>query len=240
MGVYNGKCIHCEQDYRVKVTTQCPEAKLCDDIAKRVQSGQLDFRDGAWINSKLPNNTGDMARDDYVAQREQDATGFIGMIAEFMEALDKANELKPEANDELTDEDIDLLKNVNSVPLPAHIVMELNLPVDQLVSLHKLQRLNYVNLFGGSHDQVTKYYYKSTNKGKKFLKPKPVTLTMSQLYALASIGDESMLIGDVSGYGIWAEVEYLKKLDMVHQKSGKAVISTKGYDHLQKLLAVLV
>jgi hypothetical protein len=61
------------------------------------------------------------------------------------------------------------------------MVIELNLPVEHLVSLHKLQRLNYVNLFGGCHDQVIKYCYKSTNKGKEFLKPKPVRLDIHAL-----------------------------------------------------------
>lgn len=175
-GVYNGKCIHCEQDYRVKSTTQCPEGKLCDDIAKRVQSGQLDFVDGSWIRLKPAETIGDLLVDQRlgVVEPEQEeakpkvtVVDSLTSLIEFMEAM--VPELSPEASDELTDEDIDLLKHINSIPLPVSCVHELRLPVDQLVSLHKLKRLNYVNLFGGSTDLVIRYHYKVTNKVMSFL-----------------------------------------------------------------------
>ena len=224
------KCKCCGQDGRNTMTIHCPFKLIKPEILSLIVAGRLDFKNGDWTDVKTSSiNT----KADYIPTP---GIEFISSISEFMKAM--RAELSPEASDELTNEDIDLLKNINSTPLPVSCVSKLELPVDQLVSLHKLKRLGYVKC---SSMYKESYSYKLTDEGVEYLdslKPKPVTLTMPQLHALASIGDESMSLGDVSGYGIWTEVEYLKKLDMVHQKSGKAVISIKGYGHLQKLLAV--
>lgn len=156
------KCKHCGQKSgNGKITMHCPRTTIKPQLLVLVEKGELDYKDGDWINAK-PGKTG---------------VTFIESLTEFMQAIE--SELAPDVTDELTNEDTDLLKIINSVPLPAVIVSELNLPVDQLVSLHKLKRLNYVNIFGGSSDQVIKYHYKTTNKGNKFLnslEPKPVKL----------------------------------------------------------------
>lgn len=184
MGVYEGKCAQCGQDYRVKVTTQCPEGKLCDDIAKRVQSGQLDFKDGSWVNLKP---------DQEESKPKITVVDSLSSLFEFMEAM--VPELSPEASDELTDEDIDLMEHINSVPLPVSCVRELRLPVDQLVSLHKLKRLDYVWFNGLSSSYMLK------DKGTEYLdslKPKPVTLDIGKLHVLVYIYKKHSIVAPIS------------------------------------------
>ena len=229
MGVYNGKCVHCEQDYRVKSTTQCPEAELCDDIAKRVQSGKIDFVDGSWVSLKPEQEE---------AKPKVTVADSLSSLFEFMEAM--VPELSPETSDELTDEDIDMLKRINKFPIASHIVSELDLPVDQLVSLHKLKRLNYVNLFGGSTDQVIRYHYKVTNKGKEFLKPKPVTLSSYAIGLLVCLSHEHQPTEDFVDDRSINAINQLRSLSMAIRKEHSYIITPRGWEHLQKLLAVPV
>lgn len=222
------QCARCNQLMSGKHTTQCPEVKLCDDIAKRVQSGQLDLVDGVWVSLK-PEQESMKQMDDAVSS-----------LVEFMEAI--VPELSPEANDELTNEDIDLLNRINKFPIASHIVSELDLPVGQLVSLHKLKRLNYVNLFGGSTDQVIRYHYKVTNKGKEFLKPKPVTLNAEQTAVLLSIAtdEDPWTVHDVTELQVYEEMKYIYELGLVRIKNRAHVLTEAGLNHVNKILALTV
>ena len=224
MNTFN--CRVCGQSTHDRITTQCPKGKLCDDIAKRVQSGQLDFVHGSWVRLK-PEQESMKQMDDAVSS-----------LIEFMEAM--VPELNPEASDELTDEDIDLLKRINKFPIASHIVSELDLPVDQLVSLHKLKRLDYVNLFGGSTDQVIRYHYKVTNKGKEFLKPKPVTLSSYAIGLLVCLSDEPQPTEDFVDDRSIDAINQLRSLSMAIRKEHSYIITPRGWEHLQKLLAVPV
>lgn len=222
------QCVRCNQLMSAKHTTQCPEGKLCDDIAKRVQSGQIDFVDGSWVSLK-PKQESMKQMDDAVSS-----------LFEFMEAM--VPERSPEASNELTDVDIDMLKRINSVPLPRRAVRDLELPVDQLVSLHKLKRLNYVNLSGGSTNQVIRYHYKITNKGKEFLKPKPVTLNATQTSVLLRIAtdEEPWTVHDVTELQVYEEMKYIYELGLVCIKNRAHVLTETGLNHVNKILALTV
>ena len=224
-GIYNVECKHCKQDYKFKVTTQCPKGKLCDDIAKRVQSGQIDFVDGSWVSLKPIQEE---------AKPEVTVADSLSSLFEFMEAM--VPELSPETSDELTDEDIDLLKNINSDPLPVSYVSKLELPVEQLVSLHKLKRLDYVYLFS----QVKQY--RINEKGEEFLKPKPVTLNAEQTTLLLSIAtdEEPWSIGDVMECNVLSEMKSLYDLGLVSVQSNNHLITEAGLNHVNKSLALTV
>lgn len=224
MGVYNGKCVHCEQDYRVKSTTQCPEAVLCEDITKRVQSGQLDFVDGSWVSLK-PEQESMKQMDDAVSS-----------LIEFMEAM--VPELSSEASDELTDEDIDMLKRINRVPLPRRAVRDLVLPVELMVSLHKLNRLDYVV---GS-PQANQYQV--TTKGKEFLKPKPVTLNADHVITLFLLNRRSMSVYEFEMNGYHEEFNWLIENTPFLYPDCRRVkyweLTPVGKEYIQRLLAIPV
>lgn len=142
-----GQCVN-----EGKITTDCTGGVIKLELLKLVQEGKLDYRDGDWTDIKPTPNE---------------------LFITFMNAMDE--ELSPEASDELTDEDIDLLKSINSVPLPRRMVRDLELPIELMVSLHKLKRLDYVRSYNESNT------YQVTDKGEEFLKPKPVQLDIHAL-----------------------------------------------------------
>ena len=218
-------CRVCGQSTHGRITTQCPKGKLCDDIAKRVQSGQIDFVDGSWVSLKPIQEE---------AKPEVTVADSLSSLFEFMEAM--VPELSPETSDELTDQDIGMLKSISLVPLPVRHVSRLQLPVSVLVTLHKLNRLEYVCFNGLSSSYVI------TDKGITILEPKPVTLNAEQTVLLLSIAtdDEPWTMHDLTELRMHEEMQYIYELGLVHIKNRVYVLTEAGLNHVNKILALTV